>query len=293
VTTVLGHTILSLGFGVVLNPSQAALPAYIGLGALVGLLRATAERATTLRTALPVLCSFVVTILSIEVLAPAVGDDPVRIAAPALVSFLPGAALTTATIELTHGQVVSGASRLVYGLSQLLLLTFGVVAAYAVASVEAVEAPGAQLGAWSPWLGIALVAVGDVLFASAPKGSVWWIALALYAAFAAQAVGSAVLSPQLSGFVGGLAIVPVARLIARAPGGPPPMVTTRPAFWLLVPGALGFIGVSQVATMSQSGIDDLINMGLALFAIALGVLTGTGLTQEARSIQRSIRAIGR
>ena len=51
-----------------------------------------------------------------------------------------------------------------------------------------------------------------------------------------------------SGFVGALAMTPVAYVVATRPTGPPATVTFLPAFWLLVPGALGLIGVTEIAT---------------------------------------------
>jgi hypothetical protein len=42
-----------------------------------------------------------------------------------LVTFLPGAALTMAVLELSAGEMITGASRLVSGILQLLLLGFG------------------------------------------------------------------------------------------------------------------------------------------------------------------------
>ena len=47
---------------------------------------------------------------------------------PPLVTFLPGAALTTSVVELSAGEMVTGASRLVAGTLQLVLLAFGIVA---------------------------------------------------------------------------------------------------------------------------------------------------------------------
>ena len=41
-------------------------------------------------------------------------------------------------------------------------------------------------------------------------------------------------------------MTPVALAVARLPGGPPSQVTFLPAFWLLVPGALGLIGVTEI-----------------------------------------------
>ena len=45
---------------------------------------------------------------------------------PALVATLPGMSLTIGAMELASSQIVSGSSRLMYGMSQLALLLFGV-----------------------------------------------------------------------------------------------------------------------------------------------------------------------
>ncbi|MGN8244600.1 threonine/serine ThrE exporter family protein [Cellulomonas soli] len=283
---VLGNILLTVGFGLCQRPSPGAVGGLVILGTLVGLARATLPKTPALATALPVLASFVVSVLSTEVLGPRLGVDPITLITPALVTFLPGAALTTATIELTHNQVVSGASRLVYGLAQLMLLAFGVVASAAVVGAPDPVAPE-PFGPWIAYVGVALVGCGFVLYLSAPKGSLPWIGLTLYSAFVAQAVGSAVLSPQLSGFVGGVVLIVVSRLIARLPSGPPRLVTALPGFWLLVPGALGFMGVSEIATSGARAGGELIDMVLALFSISLGILTGTGLSNEASSLRHT------
>ena len=57
-----------------------------------------------------------------------------------LVVFLPGATLTTAVLELAAGQMVSGSSRLVSGVVQLALLSFGILA-----GIEAVGIPSSQV----------------------------------------------------------------------------------------------------------------------------------------------------
>lgn len=285
---VLGHALLTVGFGLILYPSAATLLVFFGLGAGVGVLRLLGGRWPTLGAALPVAASFLVTVVTITLVSPALGGDPVRILAPPLVSFLPGAVLTVAAIELTSNQVVAGASRFVFGAAQLLLLAFGVVAAVSVAGPFATTSTLDPLGAWTPWLGVLCVAVGHRFFSSPPRGTFWWLLLALYAAYTAQAVGGLILDPQLSGFVGGLVIVPVSAAIQRARTGPPAVVTMLPAFWLLVPGALGFRGVSEIATGYSFGISDLVDTVLALFSIALGVLVGTAATRDARRVTRTV-----
>ncbi|GAA2008294.1 threonine/serine exporter family protein [Nakamurella flavida] len=283
---VIGQTLLSLGFGLLLNPELDALPAYIALGLFVGLLRLVAARWPTLSVALPVVAALLVTVLTVLLVVPLVGDDPLRLATPALVSFLPGATLTIATIELATGQMVSGASRLVWGVSQLLLLTFGVFVGLSLVTVPA-AGPIDRLGAWAPWVGVLVVGVGYLLFSSAPRGSLVFLWVALVAAYGAQALGSVLLTAQLSGFVGGLVLVPLTQALSRIPYSPPAAVMMLPAFWLLVPGALGFRGVSELANGLGAGY--VVATAISVFAIALGVLVGTSLTRDVQAVRRSWR----
>ena len=70
--------------------------------------------------------------------------------------------------------------------------------------------------------------------------------LVLYMAYAAQVIGAAFLGGVLSAFVGALVVVPVTALVAQQPRGPAALVSFMPAFWLLVPGALGLVGVTDL-----------------------------------------------
>ena len=98
------------------------------------------------------------------------------------------------------------------------------------------------------------------------------------------------LSPELSGFLGALVVVPFTRWVARFRSAPPAVVTMIPAFWLLVPGALGFIGISSAARGAAS-LGVLVDTGLALFSIALGMLVGTGLTRDLSMVRSTWRQV--
>jgi hypothetical protein len=50
-----------------------------------------------------------------------------RLTIPPLVTFIPGALLTMATVDLAMGETVTGASRFVAGMLQLTLLAIGIV----------------------------------------------------------------------------------------------------------------------------------------------------------------------
>ena len=70
--------------------------------------------------------------------------------------------------------------------------------------------------------------------------------LVLLSAWIGQVIGGRIVGAEVSGFFGALTMTPIALAVARLPGAPPPQVTFLPAFWLLVPGALGLIGVTEV-----------------------------------------------
>ena len=292
VVKVIGHVVLTLGFGMVLDPTIAAIPAYAVLGAVVGILIVLGRPGTMIGESLPIVAAFTVTVLTGTLLKSAVRDDPVRVITPALVSFLPGMVLTIAAIELTHGQVIAGASRLVYGFSRLMVLAFGLVAGIAVVGEITATASSRQLGWWAPLVGVVLTAIGYVLFSGAPKGSLLWFIVVLFLVQTAQRVGNELLSPELSGFVGALVIVPLTRTIELLPRGPSAAVTMLPALWLLVPGALGFIGISEAATDQGSGIESLVSTGLAMFSISLGVLVGSGIVRDVSKAKTTWQSTG-
>ena len=126
VTTVVGYTITTLGFGMVINPTWASLWGYVFLGAVVGAIVMLGRPFPALNAVLPVLAAMVVTMLATWFVADAANDGLLRVISPPLVAILPGLALTIAAMELASAQVISGASRLIYGVAQLMLLVFGV-----------------------------------------------------------------------------------------------------------------------------------------------------------------------
>lgn len=284
--SLIGHVILTVGFGMVINPTLQAIWIYAGLGFGVGLLVLLSRRFAGLASTVPVIAAFGVTLATTLLLMNMVGDEPLRIIAPPLVSFLPGLTLTIAAIELTNNQVIAGASRLVFGASQLLLLTFGVFAATTLVGSMPAAAPQPLLGPWAGLLGVALVAVGFTLFMSAPKGALLWIFLSLAVTYGAQALGAVALGAGLSGFIGAVVVAPFTRLASHFRTSPPASVMSLACFWLLVPGALGFIGLSGVAQGGTAGIQTLATAGISVLSIALGAIVGISLSRDAGRLAR-------
>ena len=111
-----GHAVIAVGLAVILSGGWTELGVAAALGAVVGMIKHWSERGnTTIQVFLPVSCAMLVsaavallarTPLDPSILPPILG---------ALVTFIPGGLLTTAVIELATGQMISGASRFLFG----------------------------------------------------------------------------------------------------------------------------------------------------------------------------------
>jgi uncharacterized membrane protein YjjP (DUF1212 family) len=288
-----GLGVLAAGFALALQPTPLGVLGAFVLGTLVGC--ALLIRVPELQAVMPVLVSFGVASVVFVLAEHYDGENPIRALIPPLVVFLPGAAITTGTMELAAGQTISGASRLVEGLVDLLLLAFGIVAAAALVGAprtDLLDRPVEQLGAWTSVVALVVIALGNHLHQCAPRRALPWILLVLAVASVGQEFGAAVFAPELSGFFGALAMTPVVLLIGRRRAGPPSMVLFLPAFWLLVPGAAGLIGVTAiVGTGSRLAPTNFTATMVTVLAIALGVLIGTAAVRAGSEVRSRAVAV--
>ena len=272
--TIVGYALTTVGFGIVINPTWAALPGYLLLGLVVGAVLQIGRPFPSLSPVLPTLSAMLVTVLATWFIADAANDGLVRVISPALVAMLPGMSLTIGAMELASQEIVAGATRLVYGVTELGLLTFGVALGIHIAGRVEPQEPSPQMPDWSLYLAIVLVAIGLYIYLSAPRGSLGWLMAAIAVALVSQQLGGLVLPPSYSGALGALLVVPFAMIASRVVTSPPAIVMMIAAFWALVPGALSFVSVSQAATGGPASIATFGSTVAAIFSIALGTLTG-------------------
>ena len=288
--SLIGHFLLTLGFGLVINPSAAALPVYAVLGVVVGIIVLLGAKMPTLSLVLPVFAAFIATAIAGIAAETFVHDNTLRLVAPSLVSLLPGMILAVAAVELTNGQVIAGSSRLLYGFARLAMLSFGVYLGIIAFGVKTDTAASTErLGSWAPWVGLLLVAMGYYLYAVAPKKSLLWVALALILAHAGQLLGNLLLGNELSGMLGAIIAVPCIYLASHLVSAPPPAVMLTCAYWVLVPGSMGFIGLSEAASGTAGAGNMIVETLGAILAIAIGMVIGTGLSREAGTFARSLK----
>ncbi len=285
---VAGQVVITLGLCLILQPTPIVLAASAMFGALVGVMKLRAQRAPTLRVLLPITAATLVSLIAFAVAPDKTSQESLRALIPPLVTFLPGALITSATLDLAAGHLISGASRFVAGTMQLVLLTLGIAIGAALAGVNldavTTNTPINTLGAWAPWLGAIVFGLGCYLHLSGPPHSLGWLLLVLLTAWIGEQLGARLLTSQLGPFVGAFVMTPVAAWVEERPTGPPSLATLMPAFWLLVPGAVSLIGVAQfVSSKDAAGLGNMLNALVAFILIALGVFVGNASVLRARA----------
>jgi len=277
-----GSATAAAGLAMVLRGGAPEVLLAGGLGALVGLLNVATMSARFLyRPFWPLLASFVAAATTFTALR--LADIVVfpALVAP-LITFLPGALLTIAVLELATGQLLAGSSRLAAGGFQLLLLALGIVAGAQLVGVPASavgSAPDGPVAVAGPWIGVAVFGVGIVWMQGLRAVSIAPILVVLYVAYAGQVVGGVFVGSALSAFFGAVAMTPVAVLLARQGLGPPTLVSFFPGFWILVPGALGLEGVTRIIGNDRFvATGALTTTATSMVGIALGVLLGLAIS---------------
>ena len=251
--SVLGYAIASAGFALVFRVSWwgVALAALCGL--FVGLLQAYTRTRPNLAPLVPpvaaTVCAFAVfsfaSMLDQDV-------QPLRVVAAPLITLIPGAALTRATQELASGHVISGASRLVASIVQILILTFGVLVGSLLARVSPdnfADLTDQQLPIWVAWIGAAIYAVGQALAFNEPRGALVPVVLLLLIAFSIQQIVSETLDVVIAaGLAAAVALFIAIVIQDRGKRQMPAFVLFSPVFWLLVPGSFGLVAITEALT---------------------------------------------
>jgi uncharacterized membrane protein YjjP (DUF1212 family) len=283
VGVVFGNAILASGLSLLLMPTFPNLATAFLLGLAVGILKFISGGKSLMAVPLPVLAAMFVSISIFLAAKSEMPVDPLHSLVAPLVTFLPGGMLSLGMIELAFGDMVSGASRLVTGVVQLLLLSFGLLVGASLVGYHAADlvetrhaVPFANPSVLS-WLGVVVFAIGVYIHFSAPPKSLHWMLAVMLVAFAVQQLTANVFGAAASGFFGMLAVTPLSYLIQNQLKGPPAMVTFLPSFWILVPGALSLLTMKYMLSDQYVGMEGLVDAAIAIVSIALGTLVGASI----------------
>jgi len=280
----IGYVLFSMGIGMLLQPTPEQLVVSGVLGAIVGFLLILSRGRTRFLLILPVIAALIVSSLFLYGTKVGLLTGSVAMLLPALAYFLPGATLTTGMFELAYGEIISGASRVIYGTAILFLILFGVLVGIQITGITPQNLFVANsmngLGWWAPYLGVIIFAVGMYLFMSIRNKDMPWVILILYIAFFGQQLGNHFVGGFFGAFSGSLLMAISGTIIERRDHKTPSFVSIMPAFWILVPGSLGFISLATFVSQNYfAAITDATVVAMTIVAISLGLLLGAVITE--------------
>jgi len=280
----IGYILFAVGLGMLLQPTSQQLIAGGGSGAIIGLLLIFGENRPRLALILPVIAALLVSIFIFWGIKVGLIAGSITVLIPALAYFLPGATFTTGMFELASGNIVSGSSRIIYGVAVLFLLLFGVLIGMQIIGLpqqEFIAVPAINMfKGWMSFVGVLIFAVGMYFFMSIRNKDLPWIILVLYIAFFGQQFGNYFIGGFSGAFLGSLLMTISGTLIGRSPIRTPSFVSILPAFWILVPGSLGFISLASLIGQNYfSAVSNITDVVMTVVAISMGLLVGAAIIE--------------
>ncbi len=211
---------------------------------------------------------------------------PSLVTIAALIVLLPGLSLTVAMTELTTRHIMAGTSRLVFAVIVLLELVVGVAIGSRLANllVDVHHTTPVPLPAWSPWLALVASALGIAIVVQASPRAFGWILGASLVGYVGAQLGDAWLGGDMGVLVGAFAVGITSNAYARWLHRPAQVVQV-PAVLMLVPGSMGFRGMtSLLGRDTLTGIETVFAMFIVALAIAAGLLIANAALTPRRSL---------
>ncbi len=213
-----------------------------------------------------------------------------------LVILLPGLQVTVSVNELATQNLASGTARMAGAMTTFLTMFFGVVMGYGTVEwflprqpANAVEPLGI---AWSIAALLPIALTFCVLFRSRVR-DIPWILLSTGIAFATVKLAGIYLGPLAATWSAALTIGLFSNLFARLLNRPA-AIMLMPGLLLLVPGSLGFFGLSQILVNEDTagGIKIVSTMMLVAVSIVAGLLISNALFPIERPSIRNTKSLG-
>lgn len=209
----------------------------------------------------------------------------------ALIVLMPGLSLTTAVTELATGQLVTGTARFAGAMVVLFKLTFGGVAGAQIVNAlgwTARTAQGVQLPAAVEVVGAIVAAFSFAILFRASRRDIPLVMLSAVMGYVLTRVASGWFSSAESVtfagavFFSSLVMAALANLYGRL-AGRPGTVVRLPSIMLLVPGSVGFRGLTSLMERDYTlGMDTGVAVISALVALMAGLLFGSVLVAPRR-----------
>ncbi len=259
-----------------------------GIGLMIGLLYALGAQRARLSESLELIAALMTTLIAAFVATFWLPLSLKTVIVAALIVLVPGLTLTNAVSELTSQQLVAGTARFAGALASLLKLAFGSMIGAQLAvllqwtpleHVDFVAVPG-----WSEWLAVLTAAAAFAILFKAAWRDWPWVMLAVILAYVSTRLAGLWLSGSGAVFVASVVITVVSNAYARWANRPGALIRV-PGIILMVPGSVGFRGVSSMLEQNIAlGLDTAMHLTLILVALVGGMLIGNVLVPARRNL---------
>jgi uncharacterized membrane protein YjjB (DUF3815 family) len=212
--------------------------------------------------------------------------NPSLVTIASLLVLLPGLSLTVAMTELATRNLIAGTARLMSAVIVLLELVIGVALGerLAKAIVHVQQAPKPPLPEWASWVALVTSSLAVAAVVQARRSQYAWIVLGCTVGYVGSRFGTNLLGAELGALVGAFALGAMSNIYARWLDRPAQVVQV-PAVFLLVPGSLGFRGMSSLLDReTMNGVETLFATFVIAIAIAAGLLVANALVPPRRSL---------
>jgi uncharacterized membrane protein YjjP (DUF1212 family) len=225
----------------------AEVLAAAGAGVALGALNLAVRRSVSFLSVFEALAAALATLL-VRAASRAFGPFDVPSAVlGSLAPLLPGLTITIALRELATRHLASGTARLMGALVVLVTLAVGFGIGGQLGSTWFGDARAAPvpLPPGTEWLAVLVASCGFALLLGAPSRDLPWILLAGAVAFGGMRTGVVAFGPELGPSVGAFAVGAWSNVHARLTRRPA-AITFVPGLLVLVPGSLGFRGMTAL-----------------------------------------------
>ncbi|MFT3695189.1 MAG: threonine/serine exporter family protein [Kofleriaceae bacterium] len=256
------------------------------IGLVLGLLAQYLARSIDQARVLEVVAAFFAAFVSGLVSSVWHAVDPAIVTVASLILFLPGLGLTIAMTELATRNPISGTARLMAAIVVLLELVVGVALGEKLADrlVEVSANAPMALPEWTKWVALLVASIGVAVVVQASVKQLGWILVACVVGYVGSRSGTEWIGPQMGVLVGAFALGVMSNVYARVMDRPAQVVQV-PAVFLLVPGSVGFRGMTSLLDKDTlSGVETLFVMFVVALAIACGLLVASAVVPPKRSL---------
>lgn len=295
---VLGGALLSAGLGVLFRCPWWSIALVLLVGAVVGSIIVMAERFRSAAAVVPFVVAFLSTVaVGTAAAVLGIGNVPLFAVCAPIAILVPGALITNALLELTAADIVTGASRLIYGLILLAFMAAGIFAGATITGLRIDPESAALVGEtarvvgqpgwaavpplWLSWIGVVVLAVGVGLSFGSGFRLTMATVLIMIGTYSALMLLSPMTGSTIATGVTAALLFLAARVVERATLAVPATVSFQPAFLLLVPGTVGLVALASFDAQALAAAP------LIFVSLCIGTKVGS-LAADATGISRHL-----